>query len=280
MHGDNRGFTLVEVMVVSVISAVILMTVASLFVTGVKLRIKSENERDAQVASQKALFMISNGEKGGDRPGIRQAVEVVYGTNYVALAAYDPADTLQAYTYYRNTSDNKLYFQKTSYSPPLSGATTGGDAVLSNVSSFNVYTPGSNKYVVQLNTSVTGVVLNRNINLNTEIIPRNTLIREKGSDLLNTKAGCPDIVENFMYTPGPGRVTLTWDPCTSPNLSGYNVYYKLSTAGSYTKWNSSWITAQTVTITGLTPGTLYYFTIEAGAAGNTSFKTFTYGKPN
>lgn len=281
MNQNNRGFTLVEVMVVAVISAVILFTVTSLFITGVQVRIKSENERDAQIQTQKTLFMITDGERGGDRAGIRQAVEVIYGAGYVALAAYDTADDMYAYTYYRSTPDNRLYFNKSAYSPPLTESTTGGDLIASNVTYFNVYSADTNKYVVQLNTAVSGAGLTREITLNSQVVPRNTVIEEIGANLINTKAGCPDIVTNFVYAPGPGRVTLTWDPSTSPDVSGYNVYYRLASDSSYDKWNSSLITGLTTTITGLTTGQTYYFTVEAvDPQGDTSFKTFTYGVPN
>jgi len=277
----NRGFTLVEVMVVAVISAVILLTVTSLFVTGIKMRIKSENERDIQVQTQEALFMITDGERGGDRAGLRQAVEVIYGTDYVALSAYNTADDLYAYTYYRSNTDNKLYFNKLPYSPPLTETTTGGEAVASNVTLFNVYSADDSNYVVQLNTEVSGTEMNRKISLSSQVTPRNTVIEAIGSNLLNTKAGCPDVVTNFVYAPGPGRVTLTWDPCTSPDVSGYNVYYRLASGSSYTKWNSILITGLTTTITGLTPGQTYYFTVEAVDTGSDkSFKTFTFGVPN
>jgi hypothetical protein len=64
-------------------------------------------------------------------------------------------------------------------------------------------------------------------------------------------------------TPGGGEVTLSWDPVSSLNLAGYNVYRSTSATDIGTKLNASPIPGTTYTDTGLINGVTYYYRVSA-----------------
>lgn len=57
----------------------------------------------------------------------------------------------------------------------------------------------------------------------------------------------------------PPSVSLTWNPTTSPNLTGYNIYRGQVSGGPYTKVNSSLIPSTTYLDTGVQAGLTYYY---------------------
>ena len=74
--------------------------------------------------------------------------------------------------------------------------------------------------------------------------------------------------------PAPtGAAVLTWNAVSSSSITGYRVYYG-SSSGSYQQSIGSGIktgTTPTFSVTGLKPGTLYYFAVTAvDNAGNES----------
>jgi hypothetical protein len=54
-------------------------------------------------------------------------------------------------------------------------------------------------------------------------------------------------------------VSLSWNPDNSPDVTGYNVYRRAGSSGSYTRINASLIAATAYTDTSITDGTTYYY---------------------
>ncbi len=107
--------------------------------------------------------------------------------------------------------------------------------------------------------------------------------------LYGNSVGDPGKVTNVGVSNGPmqGQVTLAWNPNMESNIAGYRVFYGTE-SGIYTKVFGVGNT-NTATISGLSPGKTYYFTVRAhnmkayegeysaevsktvGASGNTLF---------
>jgi hypothetical protein len=66
---------------------------------------------------------------------------------------------------------------------------------------------------------------------------------------------------------GDQQITLTWTEDTTSDLAGYTVYESAAHDGPWTRVNSTMITANTYTVTGLTNNTRYFFSV---TASNTS----------
>ena len=64
-------------------------------------------------------------------------------------------------------------------------------------------------------------------------------------------------------TAGSGLVDLSWFVNSEPDVAGYNVYRSTTTGGTYAKINTSLITGNTYSDTGLTGGVTYYYVISA-----------------
>ena len=77
----------------------------------------------------------------------------------------------------------------------------------------------------------------------------------------------PGAPVGLAATAGDAQVSLSWDapvPNGGPKASGYNVYKGTSPGGeSDSPVNSSLLTSTTYTVTGLTNGSTYYFTVKA-----------------
>jgi hypothetical protein len=96
--------------------------------------------------------------------------------------------------------------------------------------------------------------------------------------MIDTQA--PTTVSDLYVTAYDGNtITLTWTPVTELHFAGYEIFY--STTEGVTTSDSFWsifndpemlnISTSTTTITGLTPGTMYYFALRAlDHAGNAS----------
>ncbi len=54
-------------------------------------------------------------------------------------------------------------------------------------------------------------------------------------------------------------VSLSWNADGSPNVTGYNVYRRVGSSGSYARMNASLISATAYTDTSVTDGTTYYY---------------------
>ncbi|MGB2603733.1 MAG: fibronectin type III domain-containing protein, partial [Candidatus Sulfotelmatobacter sp.] len=54
-------------------------------------------------------------------------------------------------------------------------------------------------------------------------------------------------------------VSLSWNASTSPNITGYNIYRRTGTSGSFTKINSSLNATTSYVDTAVTDGQTYYY---------------------
>ena len=54
-------------------------------------------------------------------------------------------------------------------------------------------------------------------------------------------------------------VSLSWNPSTSPNVTGYNIYRRTGTSGGYTKINTAVNSATSYVDTSVTNGLTYYY---------------------
>ena len=61
---------------------------------------------------------------------------------------------------------------------------------------------------------------------------------------------------------GPSPAVLAWDAVMDPNLSGYRIYYGTA-PGTYLQYVDVASTDTTVTVMGLSSGTIYYFAATA-----------------
>jgi YHS domain-containing protein len=82
-----------------------------------------------------------------------------------------------------------------------------------------------------------------------------------------TPAAAPGTPAGLTASPGDRRVKLSWDPPAPDSgspVSGYNVFQGTSPGGeSTTPVNGSPVTSTSYTVTGLTNGSTYYFTVQA-----------------
>jgi hypothetical protein len=73
---------------------------------------------------------------------------------------------------------------------------------------------------------------------------------------------------------GNTQVTVSWTDSVSPVVSGYKVYYRAGTTGSYDEWTAGTDDTSPATITGLTNGTTYEVYVSAyNASGATDSAT-------
>jgi predicted phage tail protein len=73
----------------------------------------------------------------------------------------------------------------------------------------------------------------------------------------------PSTPAGLSATPGPGQVTLAWNPNPEPDIKFYKIYISLSANGPFS-WNSSAIhPTTTFTKTELFAGVTYYFKLSA-----------------
>jgi hypothetical protein len=79
--------------------------------------------------------------------------------------------------------------------------------------------------------------------------------------IVSLLVACGGYVDTECLT-GPGPAVLTWDPVVARNLSGYRIYYGTA-PGTYLQSFDVARSDTTVTVTGLSSGTIYYFAATA-----------------
>ena len=91
--------------------------------------------------------------------------------------------------------------------------------------------------------------------------PGTYYFRIKTSDESGNVSGMSNEVTVTVFGAAADQIILAWDPNSEPNLGGYKLYYGLS-SGNYTARVD--VGNQTEhTVTGLQPGTTYYFAVKA-----------------
>jgi hypothetical protein len=78
----------------------------------------------------------------------------------------------------------------------------------------------------------------------------------------------PAAPTGLTATAGKRKITLNWTANTEPDLAGYNVYRSSSSTGTYTKLNTSLVTANTYTNSSLTSGTTWFYRVTAVDTSN------------
>jgi hypothetical protein len=84
---------------------------------------------------------------------------------------------------------------------------------------------------------------------------------------------------NVQARPGADSIALTWDPSTSPDVAGYNVYRSTSPDSGFAKINASPVTGdRTLDASALTPGTpyFYYMTAVDGSSNESDPSNITF----
>jgi hypothetical protein len=86
-----------------------------------------------------------------------------------------------------------------------------------------------------------------------------------------TFTGAPPQVTGLTYTPGDGRVTLTWNACTASDFDHYEVWMGTTSGGEANLGITPALKANSYIKTGLTNEETYYFVLYAvDSAGNRS----------
>jgi hypothetical protein len=87
--------------------------------------------------------------------------------------------------------------------------------------------------------------------------------------------GCGATGEQESLTPTGAMVSLVWDPVNDPSIVGYYIHYgkqSLNQSGSCTYDRAIFTDSQEGVVTGLDPGSTYYFAVSAynGVRGDCS----------
>ncbi len=78
----------------------------------------------------------------------------------------------------------------------------------------------------------------------------------------------------ILGTPGNQQISVNWTASASPVVTGYNLFYKTSSALTWTEWTPGELDVSPVTVTGLTNGTAYVFKVASvNSSGNTESRS-------
>lgn len=139
---DEKGMTLVEVVVVIVIVGLLMGPLLSLFSQGYRLSAQATGQSQIQNEANRVLAEICEGNAPAGRPGLLQAEAVAVSPVGLALRSGG-----QVVTYY--LASGSIYRKVAAVTGPLRVDPSGGEAILSGVKSFTVG-PGGLLYSLRL----------------------------------------------------------------------------------------------------------------------------------
>lgn len=174
---DNRGLTLIELMVAITMAIIVLMPIYELLITGNKVQIKAFDQADLQEKTQLILNQLVEGKGSGELRvgGLREAKSTQVGVNQAKGIAFVAGN--KRITYY--LKDNKIYYKEDSPSEGIPAvADEGGATVLENVTSFVIekseVSPGQNLYKISINAGKAVPNAGKNeVTMSTMVRPRN-----------------------------------------------------------------------------------------------------------
>lgn len=176
---NDRGLTLIELMVAITIAIVVLAPIYEVLLTGNKVQIKSFSQVDLQEKTQQVLLELVEGKvvDGLRTGGLRQASQapsmVAVDTNKgIAFASAG-----KLVTYY--LEDSKIFYKDDAYQGTVPLNFSGGSPVLENVQSFQIQEfidLGSTKksYQVTIHAAKALPANGQNaVTFSTRVVPRN-----------------------------------------------------------------------------------------------------------
>ena len=225
------------------------------------------------------------------------AVNIPAGTHSVAISFTN--DLYKPGTCDRNLRTDKLTFvggtgggDTTPPAPPTGLSATAGNASVSlswaansetDLAGYNLYrsTTNGGPYT-QVNTSLltartfsdSGLTNGTTYYYVVKAVDTSSNVSNASSQASATPTGGttdttpPAPPTGLTATPGNASASLAWSANTEPDLGGYNVYRSTTSGGSYTKLNSSLLTARSYNDMGLTNGTKYYYVVRAVDTSN------------
>jgi fibronectin type 3 domain-containing protein len=166
-------------------------------------------------------------------------------------------------------------------SPTLTAVSGNGQATLTwtssaGATSYNVYegTTAGGESTTALATGVTGTSyvvtgLTNGSSYYFEVAAVNSIGSSANSNEVSaTPAAPPSAPTGLIGTAGNAQVTLTW--MASTGATSYNVYEGTAAGAESGTPIATGVTTATYTVTGLTNGTAYFFTVSAVSAGGSS----------
>lgn len=154
---------------------------------------------------------------------------------------------------------------------PTTAATGAGTVVFTVTGHGSSWTSGTTASIGGLggaaivNQSVTGQVITVTVSLG---LAAGTLVFHDSADAATATAsitlGAPQPPTGLSGVPGPGKVTLGWvAPASGGLVATYNAYVGTTQGGESGTAAVTGIVGTTVDVTGLTPGTPYWFTAKS-----------------
>jgi len=202
------------------------------------------------------------------------AVNDVGSSNASSEAAAIPATVPGTPTGLTATAGNgQVALSWTAPSSDGGSAITGYDIYEGTSSGGESSTPVNSSAITGTSYTVTGLTDGTTYYF-TVVAINNVGTSTPASEVSSTPAGAPSAPTGLTATPGNGQVVLSWTAPSSDGggvIEGYDIYEGTSSGGeSTTPINPTPITSTAYTVTGLTDGTTYYFTVVAIGETGTS----------